>query len=240
MPAYNAAAYLTAAVESVINQSWPQWELLLVDDASTDDTLAIARGLARRDSRVRVLQQSRNGGVAAARNRALAEAAGSHIAFLDSDDLWLPEKLESQLRFMESTGCPLCYSAYRRMDEQGRDLGTVRPPPVVNYETMLRSNFIGNLTGIYDAEVLGKQWFSDFRHEDYIAWLELIKRAGEARGLQEPLAYYRVYTGSASSNKFRAIAWQWRIYRHSQALGLLRSSKYMIYYAFYAILKRRG
>lgn len=238
MPAFNAEKYIDSAISSVSVQSYPSWELLVVDDASQDRTLELASNWASQDERIHVFRQAENGGVTKARNTALENASGKYIAFLDSDDLWEPEKLEKQVNFMERQACLLCYSAYRRIDENGARLGDVFPPKSVDYEKMLQSNFIGNLTGIYNSEVLGKEFLTDFRHEDYVAWLELVKRAGEARGIPEILASYRVYSGSTSSNKIRTILWQWRIYRSSQAIGLLKSSWLMLCYAVNALKKR--
>jgi len=238
MPAYNAAAYLQAAVESVLKQTYPQWELIVINDASTDGTSALAMGLAAQDQRIRVFQQAENTGVASARNRGLDNAAGKYIAFLDSDDLWEPEKLATQIQLMEDKNLLICYSSYHRIDGKGRLKGIVSVPPQVSYKDMLKSNFIGNLTGIYNAEVLGKQYFSELRHEDYIAWLELMKKAGLAHAAAGNLASYRVSSGSLSANKLRTVKWQWRIYRRSQALNRFKSAWYMGFYVLNALRKR--
>lgn len=240
MPAYNAERYLDEAVESVLAQTYPNWELLLVNDASSDNTSAKASAWQERDSRIKVTDLEVNGGVAAARNRALEQARGQYIAFLDSDDSWDAEKLAKQLQFMTDTETRVCYTNYRRIDETGEILGRVQAPIQVSYRALLKSNFIGNLTGIYDAANLGKQFLTDFGHEDYVAWLELLKKAGIARGLPLELASYRVYAGSISANKFRAVSWQWRIYRESQNLGWCSAMWYMICYFYYAGKKRSG
>lgn len=240
MPAHNAERYLDIAIESVLEQTFTNWELLIVNDASTDGTRLKASAWEQRDSRIKLFNLEENGGVAAARNRALEEAQGQYIAFLDSDDTWDKEKLSQQLRFMTDTDTKICYTDYRRVDETGEIMGAVKAPSEVSYNALLKSNFIGNLTGIYDAEKLGKEFLTDFGHEDYVAWLELLKKAGVARGIPIELASYRVYSGSISANKFRAMRWQWRIYRESQGLGRFSSLWYMICYVFYAGLKRVG
>lgn len=238
MPAYNAGRYLEAAVESVFAQTYGNWELLIVDDASRDNTLELARSLKARDNRIKVFTQDRNQGVAAARNRALEDASGKYIAFLDSDDLWVPDKIEHQIEYMERTGLLVSYGDYKRIDEQNKLLGLVRSPDSIDYTRLLKSNFIGNLTGMYNAEVLGKQVFSSFKHEDYVAWLALVKKAGQAGSVGRTLGYYRVYSGSTSSNKLKTATWQWKIYRRSEALGLLRSTYLLAFYTYYALSKR--
>jgi teichuronic acid biosynthesis glycosyltransferase TuaG len=238
MPAYNAERYLSAAIESVLSQTYPQWELLIVNDGSTDGTQAMAERYQQQDPRIKVLNQNVNGGIAKARNRALDEANGRYIAFLDSDDLWIPDKLEKQLAFMTARKVSVSYGAYQRINEQGQHLGSVWPVQQLDYATLLKSNFIGNLTGIYDAEVLGKQYFGEFKHEDYVAWLALVKRAGKAMSINLELGSYRIYTDSTSANKFKAALWQWRIYRHSEHLSIAQSCYLMVHYFYYAVQKR--
>jgi len=238
MPAYNAVSYLSCAIQSAVDQTYNNWELLIVDDASTDSTLELAFEWAKKDPRIKVLPLGENQGVTKARNTALGQASGKYIAFLDSDDLWDPLKLQTQINFMESRECQISYTAYRRIDENNKILGHVSPPARITYPDLLKSNFIGNVTGVYNAKTLGKQYLEDFRHEDYVAWLKLVKRAGEAFSVGQELASYRVYTGSISSNKLRTIGWQWRIYRESQALNLVKSAWLLACYGVYALLKR--
>ncbi len=238
MPAFNAARYIEQAVGSVIEQTYQNWELLIVDDASNDQTLEIARKLAAGDARIRVFTNDHNLGVAESRNLALREASGCYIAFLDSDDLWLPEKLAKQVEFMLRHDVAVCYANYRRIDEHGNSLGAVVPPNRIDYELLLKSNFIGNLTGIYNAGALGKQYFSKFGHEDYVAWLDLVRKTNLACSVGEELALYRVYGGSISGNKLKAARWQWKIYRNHLSLGIVRSFRLMLSYFYYALRKR--
>jgi glycosyltransferase involved in cell wall biosynthesis len=238
MPAYNAELYIGSAIESIVGQSYQNWELLVVNDASLDKTASIVEEIAERDSRVLSLTNTTNMGIANSRNRALKNAKGRFIAFLDSDDLWLPEKLTTQLAHMADKKASISYSGYTRINERGKYLGTVMPPKLVTYNELLKSNCIGNLTGLYDCKSLGKEYFMDFKHEDYIAWLNLLKRAGCAHGIPQELAQYRVYSGSASSNKFKTLGWQWRIYRESEQLPVFKSSLLMISYITNAVSKR--
>ncbi len=239
MPAYNAGRTIRGAVMSVLSQSYTSWELVIVDDGSTDGTAALIDSLAAADERIRVIHAETNGGVAAARNAAIAAARGSHIAFLDSDDGWHPGKLERQMQHMEETRARVCYAPYDRVAEDGRLLSRVRPPAAVSYPQMLRSNHIGNLTGVYDRS-LGDVPFRRVGHEDYVFWLEMVRRAGAASCVpcDHALAYYLVRDGSVSADKWRAARWQWRIYRDVARLGWLSSSQHMCHYAWQAVMKR--
>ncbi|GAB3313960.1 glycosyltransferase family 2 protein [Luteimonas notoginsengisoli] len=240
MPVYNAENTMRRSIESVLGQSFADLELVAVDDGSTDASVGILREYAAADSRVRLIRQDRNAGVAAARNAGLAAASGSHIAFLDSDDWWHCRKLELQLQQMDAAGALVSYASYQRMAEDGRALSIVRPPAVVGYAEMLQGNHIGNLTGIYDRR-MGDGSFRKIGHEDYVFWLERVRRAGRAIRVEhdEPLAYYLVREGSVSANKLRAAAWQWRIYRDVESLGLLHASWCFMHYARNALSKRR-
>lgn len=241
MPVYNAAVWLHRAVDSVLAQSHANLELVVVDDGSQDDSHAILEAYACADARVRVQRQPANGGVAAARNAGIAVARGDFIAFLDADDWWHPAKLERQLADMRKSGALISYAAYWRVAEDGRVLGQVTPPTRVDWRGMLASNFIGNLTGMY-ARSLGDVPFRHIGHEDYVFWLEQVRRAGEAVRVAsaEPLAWYLVRERSLSANKLRAAAWQWAIYREVERLGLVYSAVCMLRYVWHAMAKRRG
>ena len=239
MPAYNAAATIGSSMRSVLVQEGVDLDLIVVDDLSTDATGEIIRESATRDPRIVPIRQAKNGGVAAARNAAIEAARGRLVAFLDSDDQWYPGKLASQVEFMRSSGSVICYAAYRRLDEAGRSLSLVVPPPCLDYAGMLRSNRIGNLTAIYDR-VLGDAEFRRIGHEDYVFWLEMVRRAGLAHRLPDaaPVAGYLVRNGSLSSDKWRAARWQWDIYRNIAGLDLLRAGWYFANYAAIGISKR--
>ncbi|MCE8519053.1 glycosyltransferase family 2 protein [Ruegeria pomeroyi] len=217
-PAYNAAAVLPRAVASVQAQSLRDWEMLVVDDGSTDDTLAIARALAAGDPRITVMAQARNGGPATARNRALAAARGRFIAFLDADDAWLPEKLERQLAFMTEHGAGLSYTGFWRIAAGRR--WQVNVPGSVTRAQLLRGNVIGCLTAIYDREVYGTVEMPDLpMRQDYALWLDLLSRKEPALGLDLPLAEYHRTPGSLSAKRFRALGATWRLYRDHAGLS---------------------
>ncbi len=242
MPLYNAEHLLRRPVESVLAQSHGDLELVVVDDGSTDGGADIVDDYARGDARVRLVRGGRNGGVAAARNRAIGLARGRYVAFLDSDDWWHPDKLSRQLAALDAHDAAIAYASYQRVAEDGGLLGVVEPPAAVGHRDMLRSNHIGNCTGIYDRARLGGDGsFRRMGHEDYVFWLDLVRRAGRAVRAEGdgPLAYYLVRKGSVSSNKLRAAGWQWRIYRDVEGLNLAESTYYMMHYARHALSKRR-
>jgi teichuronic acid biosynthesis glycosyltransferase TuaG len=239
MPVYNAASTLAQSMESVLAQSHGDVELVVVDDGSSDRSWALIDAFAQRDPRVVAIRQP-NAGVAAARNAGIDAASGDCMAFLDSDDWWHPCKLEIQLAGMRAAGALASYTAYQRVDPEGRALSMVQPPPRVDHAAMLRSNRIGNLTGLYDR-CLGDPRFARVGHEDYVFWLQVVRRAGSAVRVDhaEPLAFYRVQPGSLSADKLRAARWQWRIYRDNEALGWLPAAWYFMHYAANAVAKRR-
>jgi glycosyltransferase involved in cell wall biosynthesis len=240
MPAYNAEAFLDRSVASVRAQSHADWELLIVDDHSTDGTGRLAQRYAALDGRIRSLQMPVNAGVAAARNAGIDAAQGSVIAFLDCDDWWHERKLELQIACMQRTGARVSYASYQRIAEDGTALSRVSPPAQVTYRDMLKSNHIGNLTGMYERG-LSDVRFRAVGHEDYAFWLELVHCAGSAHGVEypEPLAYYLVRNNSLSGSKLRALRWQWRIYRDNEGLGPFSAVRYMAHYGWNALRKRQ-
>lgn len=229
MPCYNAESYVGAAIRSVMAQSHVDLELLVVDDASTDRSASVIADLARQDERVSLLRRTVNGGAARARNDALERVAGDHVAFLDSDDLWLPLKLERQLAFAEIVGAPLTYTSYYKIDDATTgDEAAVRaqarvidPPGVLDYRTMLEANYIGSPTAMYDRRRLGTRLMPNLRkRQDYALWLSILREGRTARGLLEPLAAHRQRAGSLSHEKFELAGWNWRLYRRVERLSL--------------------
>lgn len=239
MPAFDAAATIADSMRSVLAQRHRHVELLVIDDRSRDATWEIVQAAAEADTRIVPIRLPANGGVAAARNAGLETARGEYVAFLDSDDLWRSDKLARQLAHMRAGGAQVCYTAYRRFADDGRTLSLVRPPRRVDYADMLKSNRIGNLTGMY-ARALGEFRFRKMGHEDYVFWLQVVRAAGHAERVTDdtPLADYRVRVGSLSSDKARAARWQWAIYRESEGLGRMRAAWYFAHYAAHALAKR--
>ena len=237
-PAYNCEKFVAEAIESVLQQSYHNWEMIIVNDASTDHTSSILQRYAKSDKRIRVITNSTNLGAAKSRNIAIETALGDYIAFLDSDDLWFKDKLEKQLTFMQENHLVVTYSTFITIKEDGRYNNTRIVPEKITYKELLRSNHIGISTGIYNRKHFGKIYFQEVGHEDYILWLYLLKKIKETKGLTEPLSYYRIVPGSLSSNKLKALKWQWNIYRNFEKLSRSESLYYLLWYIYYGFKKR--
>ncbi|HEX7861349.1 MAG TPA: glycosyltransferase family 2 protein [Verrucomicrobiae bacterium] len=241
MPAYNASRFVIEAIASVRSQTYPAWELLVVNDCSKDNTSALVRAQTELDPRVKLLEHQTNLGPAEARNTAVRAATGRYVAFLDSDDFWLPEKLERQLRFMQSTNTGLCYTQYRRITEDGSHVGQIVPvEPQITYKQLLKNTTIATSTTIVDRELTGPfSLVPGYGYDDFILWLDLLKRGVKAHALLEDLVRYRVVTGSVSRQRFRAAKWVWNIYRKTQGMGPIYSAWCLSGYAWRAFRKHR-
>ena len=230
MPAWNSRRFLPAAVSSVREQTLRDWELIIVDDASTDGTGKLIRSLADSDKRIRRIRLEENRGVAAARNAGLGEACGRYVAFLDSDDLWHPDKLTRQLAFMAAQGSSFSCTAYTFINRAGKPEGRTHYPPLeTDHALMLRlSNPVKTSTVLYDRELLGSIRVPDMRNrEDFGLWLRLLKQTKSCAGLQEPLAAYRHYMGSLSRSTLRLPAYHWHLYREAEGLNIPESLRAM-------------
>lgn len=214
-PTFNSARYISETITSVQNQTYQDWEMLIVDDCSTDETTTIVAAFATRDNRIKQYALERNSGAGVARNYALEQASGRYIAFLDADDLWKPEKLERQLHFLEQNQLPFTFSFYDCIDENGVSLQKrIKAPQIISYRQLFFCNFIGNLTGIYDTDYFGKIPISSFRkRQDWIVWLTILKKIKTARPVPESLAVYRVRKDSISASKWTLLKHNYRIYR---------------------------
>lgn len=260
MPAFNSRDFLVEAIDSVLAQTYRNWELIIVDDCSTDGTVDIALQFANQDNRIRFFSMHHNSGPAIARNKAIDEARGQYIAFLDSDDIWLPTKLEVQIRLMQQRKALFCFSSYIPVRVDGYLLPAVNVPDTVSYRQMLRGSVIGCLTVVYDASVIGKRHFSEGRnevigtiyslliekigHEDYILWLNILKDCDAGLypgwmvlGVTESLAFYRLRNNSFSASKKKVALYQWIIYRRCEQIGLVRSLFYFVCYVIKGIMK---
>lgn len=256
MPAYNAARTIVESIRSAQAQDFEDWELLVIDDGSKDDTVKLVSAARATDARIKLLRTGGRTGAAQARTTGIQEARGRYIAFLDSDDVWLPSKLSLQLKVFQSTGCNFSYGAYRKMDDDGVvGSAVIQVPSTLSYLEILKSNHIGCLTAMYDSDFFGKICIPSLGratdhglwryllggqviHEDYGLWLSLLKRPGVmAIGIQEPLAYYRIGRNTRSSNKIAAATSQWLIYRRLEGLGRIRAAYYFAQYAIRGVAK---
>lgn len=222
MPAYQAGRYIEKAIASVQRQTVTDWELLVLDDGSRDDTLFLAKAMAEKDQRIRILPNEQNMGVSRTRNRGLELARGKYIAFLDSDDMWREEKLARQIARLEEEGADLACSSYALVDDQGnKTRGDFLVPAVLSFEGMLRRNSVGCSTVLLRRETAGNARFRwDFYHEDYVMWLELLQSGCKAVGCTEVLVDWRFIPNSRSFNKWKAAGNRWRIYRDYLKLPL--------------------
>lgn len=240
-PAYKAAEFVGHAIESVIAQDYSRWEMLVVDDCSPDGTAAEVARFARADSRVKLFRQPQNIGAAEARNVALLAAQGRYIAFLDSDDLWLPGKLSRQLEFMRGENVGLSFTAFRRITQYGERTGRlIHVPDHIGYRGLLKNTAIATSTVIVDRQLAGPLRMTRTYYDDFVMWLELMKRGVVARGLDLDLMRYRVLAQSISRNKVNSAKQVWRTYREIEKLDPVSSAWYFVNYAARGWLKYRA
>jgi teichuronic acid biosynthesis glycosyltransferase TuaG len=239
MPAYNSSKTIKYSIESIINQSYKNWELLIVNDCSSDNTLDIIYEYTIKDRRIKLINQLKNQGVAKSRNLALEVRAGEYVTFLDSDDLWGNDKLSIQVNSL-SFDSYFTYMSYSIINFSGVHIKNYIPPPSVDYNKLLLGNCMGLLTVMLKSDFLGSAKFPHFGHEDYALWLTLLRKGVEASRVGGTTSYaqYRRHNSSLTSSKIRAASWQWKIYRVSEDFSLLRSSALMFSYAYKAFLKR--
>ncbi|MCL1631547.1 glycosyltransferase [Sporolactobacillus sp. CPB3-1] len=240
-PAYCSEKTIMDTIRSVREQTYPHWEMIIVDDASTDGTRSLLEKESARDSRIRPVFLEKNRGAAFARNAALERATGRYLAFLDSDDRWKPKKLENQLRFMEMHHYAFTFTGYELIDSEGNLLNKIISAPAhVTYKGMLKNTIVGCLTVMIDREQTGDFRMPDLRaRQDLATWLSLLKKGTVAYGLDETLAEYRISgKESVSGNKWKAARKTWFVYRHIEHIPLIPSCWYFVNYAFHALIKR--
>lgn len=232
MPVFNSEKYLSDAVNSIIAQTYNNWELMLIDDNSSDKSVHIAKQFEAIDSRIHVIFLNSNSGAAVARNTGIAIATGKYIAFLDADDLWMPDKLDHQVHFMENSGIALSCTWYKTIAADGTDLNSiVKAGPHINYKQLLKNNTIGCLTAMYNVAVCGKQLMPLIRkRQDYGLWLNILKKGHTAACIPSVLAAYRTGANSLSQNKLGVLKYNWELLRKHQNLSFLASAYYFCCY----------
>lgn len=243
VPVYNAEKFILEAIDSVAAQTYPHWELLLVEDGSSDGTVAAIEEYIREknEKRIRLICQPSNMGAARARNRGLREAQGRYIAYLDADDLWAPRKLEQQLKFMEAQGAAFAFTGYEFADEKARGMGkVVRVPQTLSYRQALSNTTIFTTTVMFDTRKISKELLEMpvMKSEDTALWWKVLRNGYTAYGLDENLALYRRPGKTLSSNKLVAIRRIWKLYRDAEGLGIVRSAWHFCFWAVRAVKRR--
>jgi teichuronic acid biosynthesis glycosyltransferase TuaG len=240
-PSYNAEKFIEHTIRSVQNQTHQNWEMLIVDDCSSDATIDIITKIANEDPRVKLTRLETNSGAAVARNTAIEKATGKYIAFLDSDDYWKPEKLEKQLEFMEQNDYVFSYTNYEIVKEDGSPTDMeIKVPTSLTYHDLLKNTIIGCLAVMINIEKIGKYKMPNIRtRQDFALWLSILKDGYTAYGLKSSLSCYRKVEGSISSNKYKAAKKTWAVYRNIEKLSLPYSAWCFVNYAFNAVKKSR-
>ena len=239
MPAYNMERYICAAIHSVQEQTYPNWELIVIDDSSQDSTCRIVERLANKDQRIRLIRNEKNIGVAQTRNRGFELASGEYLALLDSDDLWRREKLARQVSLAEDTGADVIYCSYAIIDEAGRRIcDDFIVPQNTNFENCLSKIVISCSTALLSRNIYKQYRFNpNYYHEDLVFWLQLLHDKRKVAGAAEVLADYRVHDGTRASNKLRTAANRWKVYRSYFGLSVGKSAVAFIKYACLGVKK---
>lgn len=234
IPTFNSEKFIPEVIKSIQNQTYTNWEMIIVDDCSSDKTVSIISNFAQFDIRIKLFVLEKNSGTGVARNKALSEAKGRFISFLDSDDLWKPKKLEKQIDFLLKNKLPFTFSFYECIDEEGKPLGKiVEAPRNLTYRQLFFCNYIGNLTGIYDVDYFGKIDISSIRkRQDWMLWLSILKKVKTAQPVPESLAYYRIRENSISSSKLDLLKHNFAVYRIFHGFNLVVSLVCMIGFLF--------
>ena len=240
MPSYNNRLYIADAVRSVMQQTYSNWELLITDDASIDDSVQIINSFVSQDKRIRLFKLEKNSGVSAARNYSIQQAKGRYIAFLDSDDCWHSEKLEKQLAFMQHYQYAFTFTSYQLMSSKGVLLNKmIIAPKEMSYKQYLKNTIIGCLTVIIDREKIRDIKVPALQtSQDMALWLDILRTGIHAYGLDEVLAYYRLSSNSNSANKIKAAKQVWTLYRNYEKLSCIVSLYNFLGYTYHAVKKR--
>lgn len=240
LPTYNSEKYVSSTIDSVRAQTYVDWELIVTDDASTDNTYKILEEYRDRDNRIKIHRLQVNSGAAVSRNKSLQFCNSHFIAFIDSDDSWCIQKLAYQINFMKKNQCPISFTPYKLIDEKGKELNRiVKAKEKVNYSSYLKNTIIGMSTSMVNTSITGPLSFKNIRtRQDTYLWITLLKKGFVAYGLKKPLAFYRIRNDSVSSNKIKAAKQVWKLYFVYENLGFLKAVYYFTFYTFNALKKR--
>jgi teichuronic acid biosynthesis glycosyltransferase TuaG len=237
-PLYNSEKFVKDTIESVLNQTFPYWEMIIVDDNSTDKSVEIVEKFLKKDKRIKLIKLPKKSGPAIARNVGIENAQGRFIAFLDSDDMWKPKKLETQVNFMLSKDVAFSFTAYDIIDEASNYISTISVPEKVNYKSLLKRNVIGCLTAMYDTLKLGKIFMPNIeKRQDYGLWLRILKQIKEGYGLNQSLAIYRLRSNSISRKKIPLLKYHYKLLRHYENLSLSKTLYYLSFHILWKIFR---
>lgn len=238
MAAYNAEKTIEQAINSVLSQTYPDFELLVVNDCSTDKTAMLAEAIVKKDDRVRLISNEKNSGVSYTRKHGLEEASGEWVAILDSDDAWVPEKLEKQINLQKKTNADLLFTGSAFMDADGKPIDWyLAAPAEVTYRQLLKQNVLSNSSALVRKELYAKYYaVGDGMHEDFAMWLNILKDGRKAYGVDEPLLIYRIAKSSKSGNKFKAAKMNWNTYRYI-GLNPIEAAYYEGWYMIKNVIK---
>jgi len=225
-PTYNCGKFIAETINSVLAQTYTNWEMIVVDDCSNDDTKEIVESFARNNNKIKYHRLDINSGAAVARTIAMQLANGELMAFLDSDDLWMPDKLQRQIDFMKTKGIAFSGTSYEQIDENGKPLGKViKAIKKTNYKRLLLDCPVGNSTVMYNVNVLGKFEVPNIRkRNDDALWLRMLKKEQYIWGMPDILMKYRIRANSISSNKLQLIKYHWYLYREIEQLNIISSA----------------
>ena len=239
-PVYNAEEFIAETIDSIQSQTYKNWELILVDDCSKDNSYNIIKKYIEKENRIRYIKLDKNSGAAVSRNVGIENARGRFLAFVDSDDLWEPSKLQKQVEYMLKNKIGFTFTSYRYMKEDGTKTKKIaRAPFKISYNGLLKNTIIGCSTVVIDRDIIG-----DFtmplvnKGQDTATWLMILRNEEYAYGIDEALVNYRLVGNSLSSNKFKALKRTWNTYRNVEKLGLFKSSYVFCFYVYNAIKKR--
>ncbi|SHI39413.1 glycosyltransferase family 2 protein [Flavobacterium terrae] len=241
-PTYNSEKFITETIQSVQNQTYANWEMLIVDDCSSDKTVAIIQQFMEDDHRIHLIRLNKNSGASKARNKAISEVKGDFMTFLDADDIWFPDFIENSIATIQKTGIPFVFSSYRRSNEKLEFVySDFIVPQKVTYTDILKTNSISCLTAFIDVKKLGVKLMPDIRkRQDMGLWLKYLKEIPFAYGIKEPKAIYRIRENSLSRDKKKLLKYQWQFYRDVEKLSIFESMYYMVQWMVRGFLKYRN
>ncbi|MGB2117105.1 MAG: glycosyltransferase family 2 protein [Flavobacteriaceae bacterium] len=238
-PTYNSAEYVSETIKSIQAQTHCYWELLITDDCSTDQTIDIIKSFQKGDKRIKLFLLDKNQGTGVARNNSIKEANGRYIAFCDSDDLWKKNKLELQLSFIKKNKLLFSFTDYDVVSEDNQFIKRIKCPYRMTYSKLLKNNYVGCLTAIYDKEKLGKMYMPLIRkRQDWVLWLNIMSKIKKTKGLNDSLSIYRTRAGSVSHGKLLLIKYNWKVYRQELKFTFFASLMYLTQFLFFYTLKK--